>query len=1450
MNGALDSKEGCATISDSIGQILFYTDGVKVYNKLHQVMFNGTGLMGHSSSSQSAIIVPKPGSNTIYYIFTADAVENNLANGYRYSIVDMQLAGGLGAVTTKNVLLAPRCTEKLTATTHANGIDAWILTATYGDSSFRAFKLTCSGLDTIPIISKVGTPHLGPPFSFGDPVGCMKVSPDGKKLATTRPLRYGWEILDFNNATGVLSNPIFIPQREDRIFGVEFSPSSKLLYIATECCSSDGSIHQFKIDIHDSITIKNSHYRVDSSFHYKNGIQLGPDNKIYTTNSEDSSLNVIHYPDIYGPGCNYVYKAINLNGRYAQRCLPTFYSKVINNSAVDFTYTVSPDCQTINFSGLSALPPPLTCQWNFGDGTFATGQNVTHVFPTTSNSYNVILTVINPDSCGATGTKMKTVAFNRVYPDAKFGFTTSCGNLTVNFRDSSTIASGAIITAWQWDFGDNQTSTSQHPIHTYSAFGQYTVKLIVTSSDGCQTKDTITRVVTVTPAPNAVFSFNAGCLNTNIQFRDSSTVLAGNIVSWQWDFGDGGVSTLQHPAHSYSTPGAYPISLIVKAANGCADTLNQNIQITPKPVANFSFTLGCINSPVLFSDSSTIGSGNITKWFWDFGNGDTSSRRNPSVVYNTAGTYIVKLIVFSQSNCASDTVIKTIAIESKPVADFLNINTCGSRTVQFQDNSTITSGKANSWFWQFGDGSTSVLQNPDYTYSDFGVYTVKFISRTQNGCTADTISKQVIVRAKPVVNFNLPAVCLLDAMAQFSNLTSIADNSSLSYFWSFGDYNAVPGTDTSTQVNAQHTYSAAAQYEVKLVATSAYGCRDSITRSFTVNGAVPKADFRVINSNSLCSNVPVSIKDSSTVDFGNITRIKIYWGDGDSTVDLSPLQAPNSRTYTHQYALFGSPQTRSFIITMYSYSGTLCVHSTSRTITINAAPQIQFTALPEVCHEAPPLNITQAAEIWGLSGTGYYSGNGITNAGSGTFSPAIAGVGTHSVTYSFITNAGCRADSTQTLRINPTPVALFSFNSACLPNATIQFTNRSSANDFSLGQMQYQWNFDDLNGTAGNPNTSTATHPAHTYTSLGTHNVNLSVTTPKGCRKDTTIAVLPDINIYRQPVADFAIDSSKLLCEGTQTIFINTSDSAGSNLTKWIWNFGDGTIDSSRRKPSHLYATANTYTPNLQVENSKGCKSSITTRSIVIESLPNTNFDFDTTCLGRPIQFTDRSTNRYGNITTWQWNFDDGNSIGVQHPVHTYTTYRAYNVRLTASTLNGCSSSLNKTISINRVTIYAGRDTMAAINQPIQLQAIGAANYLWSPSTGLNNSAIANPVARLLHDQQYVVKGTTASGCIGYDTINVKVFKGADIYVPTAFTPNGDSKNDYFGPVCVGVKSLDYFTVYNRWGQVVFTTKDLNGKWNGAVNGQLQTGAFVWVAKGISYDGRVIEKKGTVVLIK
>ena len=399
-NGALNTWEGCSSISDASGNLLFYTDGRFVYNKNHNQMANGSGLYGHASSTQSGIIVPKPGSTSDYYIFTVDAVDNNLANGLCYSRVDMTLNSGLGDVVTseKNISLLPFSCEKVTAVGHSNGINTWVITHQWGTNAFYAYQVNISGVNPTPVISNMGSVISG---SLENSKGYIKVSPDGTKIVMANNTMAMIEIFDFNNTNGQVTNPIqdnnFVPA-DGGPYGVEFSTNGRYLYISE--WKSNKRIYQYDLDAGSPSAIISSRALVASVGQNDPAIgalQLGPDNRIYVARWQHGSLSRINQPNNQGSGCNWQTDALNLAGRDSGYGLPPFIQSFFFMNA-DY-YWDSPICDgTPAQFYTSAGDDPDSVRWNFGDDpsgplNTSTELDPTHLFSDGPRLYGVKLKI-------------------------------------------------------------------------------------------------------------------------------------------------------------------------------------------------------------------------------------------------------------------------------------------------------------------------------------------------------------------------------------------------------------------------------------------------------------------------------------------------------------------------------------------------------------------------------------------------------------------------------------------------------------------------------------------------------------------------------------------------------------------------------------------------------------------------------------------------------------------------------------------------------------------------------------------------------------------------------------------------------------------------------------------------------------------------------------------------
>lgn len=321
--GKITSDEGVASISDSDGNLLFYTNGNKIWNKNHYVMMGGNNLNGDPSATQSSVIVPKPGSNSVYYVFTVSY------DGFMYATVDMNANSGEGAVIAQDVMLNSNATEKITAVRNSSGKGVWVINKEFGNNEFEAYLVTADGVSTNPVVSAVGSIHSG---SFHNKKGFVKFSPDGKKMACTVMGSNFLEIFDFDAESGILSNPIKIQDNSEyrNAYGIEFSPDCSKLYLGTTD-QSPCKVYQFDLSVDDEVAIRTSSKEIYSQRYYVGSLQLGPDDRIYI-GRWDYYLAVITNPNELFPACNFVADGVNLGGPIGKYGLPNFVQSFFADS--------------------------------------------------------------------------------------------------------------------------------------------------------------------------------------------------------------------------------------------------------------------------------------------------------------------------------------------------------------------------------------------------------------------------------------------------------------------------------------------------------------------------------------------------------------------------------------------------------------------------------------------------------------------------------------------------------------------------------------------------------------------------------------------------------------------------------------------------------------------------------------------------------------------------------------------------------------------------------------------------------------------------------------------------------------------------------------------------------------------------------------------------------------
>jgi PKD repeat protein len=458
--------------------------------------------------------------------------------------------------------------------------------------------------------------------------------------------------------------------------------------------------------------------------------------------------------------------------------------------------------------------------WDFGDNyQDSTSTNVTHQY-NSPGLYTISLTVVSPSNCDSTITKNIVVIES---PTSNFTSTDVCLGFNNLFTDISTTPTGSVLTNWNWNFGDTNTSNQQNTTNTYLQSGIYNVTLVVTNSAGCY--DSITKSVLVYSIPQPKFGFTKACTDKEVAFTDSSTVNNSTITVWNWNFGDNtSPSTTQNTNHIYSASAAYPVTLTTTTAYGCVDSLTKYILVDQSPQFNITASDTCFRLSNKFTYSPIGAPLPTANFLWNFGDSTFAFQSNPNHLYTQPGSYPVSLLVTDLNTGCNTQINDTVSVYALPKSEFSIQNSCINDSLRFIDLSTTSSGAVTSWKWVIGTYGNSILQNPAIVINVADSFLVKQVVASNFGCK-DSSSNYAVVYPLPLVSFTQnvsyggPPL-----IVNFTN-TSNANQ----YEWNFGD-----GSSLSAQLNPTHVYNAIGNYNTTLVATSSKGCIDSSSTTITV----------------------------------------------------------------------------------------------------------------------------------------------------------------------------------------------------------------------------------------------------------------------------------------------------------------------------------------------------------------------------------------------------------------------------------------------------------------------------------------------------------------------------------------------------------------------------------------------------------------------------------------
>jgi gliding motility-associated-like protein len=1254
-DGQLSTYEGCASVSDKAGNLLFYTDGSFVYDRNHNVMPNGAGLFGNPSSTQSAVVCPKPGTWNAavgyfdgYVICTMDFMGGS--NGVRWSEVDMTANAGSGAVVaaTKNTLLIGTTTvESANFAKHENGCDYWLLTKEVGNNTWQVFPVTNAGVGNTPVTSNQGPVTI-------NTWGTIKATPNSDIVAHSNR-DAGVSVYDFDKLTGQLTY-----RYEDYIgnhYSLEFSPNSRFLYYT---CLSNPNIYQLDLNTATQADFTASKVNIGATANVSHGyrlgsLQLGPDGKIYLALVGSTFLGAINNPDLLGVASNYTDNAVNIagtnlngSGTSVHLGLPSFpnfflqtpkyivYNQLCNS--LDGTFSLS------NYEDL------------YGQYWFVTpaGNTFNNTPGSSDSTYQVTLTAGSYDV-------MTVLDYGCYYDTITQTIEVISPATAVNLGNDTCFVSDFTLDAGiGYDFYEWQDSTINQT-YNVTEYGTYFCEVGTIGSDLVYNGD-----------------FEEGNIgfNSDYNYGTNATTQGGYVVgtdvtnAW-W---------ANCPDHTSGT-GNMIIADAACGTNGVpggSDLWCQTIQVQPNTDYIFSAWMANANASNSYAQlgfyfngvmagntqTSSATSCNWTQYYQVWNSGNLTSvdicLKELTLICAVAD-FIVDDISFSPICYQTD----TINVYPTPQASFVSDTVCADLQSSFVDSSTTATGTITGWDWDFEndglvDGNT---QNPTNIYSSHGVYSANLLVTNSHGCTHDT-TISVEVFPNPVSEFVVEDVCLNDS-SEFLNNSSIDYGQILSYEWNLDDGTILNDT------NVQHLYTAAGTYDVNLSVTSLEGCISDTTISTTVFN-LPVADFDFTNA---CYLDSVAFENTSQLN--GTTLNNIMWDvESDNIIDYTGVDGE------HMYASSGT-----YDITQIVETTDGCLDTVSQEIIVYAKPTADWN-YTTVCEYI-------ATDFTNNSTVVVVDNDAITNHewnfGDGNTSiienptHQYSSENVYSVELIVTTNHGCKDTLEQNVTVWPLPEVDFSPTDVCLGFAT-EFTDESTiSNDFTTNSnIQWNWDF-------GDGGVMTTQNPNYTYQTAGVFNATLTVTSNNGCINDTTLSVTVNPN----PEANFV----GLNLEGCSPIcpeIVSTSSIASpSSIAEFEWRLENTVVQNG---PSGSYGeciennsgSTDSYDLELKVTSSEGCVDTFMEPDFIkVFHNPIANFNFtpvEPDVMNTEVSFLNSTA--FADLYDWDFYFV-GSSTLINPIIDFPAEADDYDVRLVATTDEGCSDTTRAIVTIkDRIVFY------------------------------------------------------------------------------------------------------------------------------------------------------------------
>jgi PKD repeat protein len=1116
---------------------------------------------------------------------------------------------------------------------------------------------------------------------------------------------------------------------------------------------------------------------------------------------------------------------------------------------VGFNASVIDGCHPLTVDFTNQSNGALTYVWDFGDGSTSSLQDPSRTF-TNTGTVDSIYTVTLVGTASNNYCRDTFTVDITVHPYVQANFTIpdplGCNPFDVVFENASTNAS-----LYRWDFGDGTdtvTNTMDPFVHRFSNTDfanqvDYEITLVAENFAGCTSE--IRRTITVEPDIDAQFSANPinGCHPLAVDF----TNLSNGAVYFLWDFGDGTTSQLTHPSRIFTNTGTadstYRVWLYATAFNNvCQDSFFLDITVHPYINADFTFeeSINCTPTYVQFNNASVGGQ----TFYWDFGDGSDTittslnpfTHRFTNIDFTSQQDYEITLVAENFAGCTSETR-RTITIEPDIAAQFNASQVMGCHPLEV-DFTNLSDGAAY-YLWEFGDGTSSELANPSQTFNNLGsadtTYRVWLYAWASNNFCRDSFYLDIVVH--PYINADfafLEGIHCSPSTVQFNN----ASIGGTAFHWDFGDGSDTLTTDMDPVVHIfnNSSYTDNQMFQVHLTAENAGGCISEITRIVGVYPAIEAAfSMSVVEG---CHPLEV--------DFTNLTNggYTFLWNFGDGST--SEADAPS-----HVFTNFtDGPITRQ--VSLSTVSRFDCPSNTIAEIIIHPKPKARFET--DRIIDCPPFDLPlvntslNADQYTWIFGDGDTLRTNAMDPFSHIYNNTTGDIATYEMTLRAASSFGCMDSTRQKIYVYPGTVADFSFNNAGCSPLSAGFTNES------IRGYSYLWDFGD--GT-----TMTIQDPTNIYFNLSDHDivyyVNLTSTSQHGCIDSKTDSVF----VYAQPEAEFIALPSHQEFPASTVSLDNMTNPGNWN---YLWDMGDGSTATLENPQPHTYATWGEYVIDLHVS-SAHCVDSISHTIRIFPSMPIA--DFDTVypaCEPHTVQF--RNNSLYGD--SYLWEFDDGSTSAEFEPLHTFTEFGIYNVKLTVTGDGGIDYAYHQ-VEVYRNPIVDFRVAPVEVmlpDQEIKLFNLSehGTTYLWDFGDG-NTSTEESP--RYLYSElgtyDISLDVWTENGCTDrlVKPAAVTVLGRGLIMFPNAFKPilTGPSggyytmgepeKNDIFHPYWEGVEEY-HLLIYSRWGELVFSSDDVNIGWDGYLDGQLASqDVYAWKCSGIFSNGKPFNLIGDVTLL-